>query len=228
MLWDPSDPLIPPQDADVDGKITVVLDLDETLIHAEAQQSGPPEVTPRHHVSKLLEVANGCCEVVVWTASSRLQAHYVLRQIDHQRVVRHCVYKHRKWMPANPRVQGYTKDLRLMGRNMDRIFIVENTPDCLLLNPANGILVEDFSMQNNTDNTLLALAWIIQHMCASGKTVPNYLCSCPLLQRREVILRRTGEPFMALCLDSVAALDKWSPAEVMTSQKESDVLFLTQ
>ena len=75
MVWDPSDPLIPPQDADVDGKITVVLDLDETLIHAEAQQSGPPEVTPRQHVSKLLEVANGCCEAVVWTASSRLQAH---------------------------------------------------------------------------------------------------------------------------------------------------------
>ena len=114
-----------------------------------------------------------------------------------------------------------------MGRNMDRIFIVENTPDCVLLNPANGILVEDFSMQNNTDNTLLALAWIIQHMCASGKTVPNYLCSCPLLHRREVILRRTGEPFMALCLDSVAALDKWSPAEVMTSRSESEDLSLS-
>eukprot|EP00656_Telonema_subtile_P032270 TRINITY_DN35388_c0_g1_i1.p1 TRINITY_DN35388_c0_g1~~TRINITY_DN35388_c0_g1_i1.p1 ORF type:complete len:148 (+),score=10.70 TRINITY_DN35388_c0_g1_i1:77-520(+) len=39
----------------------------------------------------------------------------------------------------------HTKDLRLLGRDMDRVVIFDNAVGCLKLNSGNAVLVEDFT-----------------------------------------------------------------------------------
>ena len=77
----------------------------------------------------------------------------MIKNIDKKGVIKHCVYRHKKWFSvcslrvASPswlhtRQQGcagYNKDLTLLGRDMDKLVILENTPDCVRGNEANGM-----------------------------------------------------------------------------------------
>lgn len=56
--------------------------------------------------------ADDCCEVIVWTAGIRNYAKAVIRNIDRQNVIAHCIYRHEKWF----RPGDYTKDLAMLGR----------------------------------------------------------------------------------------------------------------
>ena len=41
---------------------------------------------------------------------------------------------------------GYAKDLALVGRDLNSVLIVENTPDCVRGHEENGILVSDYEV----------------------------------------------------------------------------------
>ena len=50
----------------------------------------------------------------------------------------------------------HAKDLRLLGRNMDRVVIFDNAPNCCKINKAHSVLVEDFTgYYNPGDNTIV-------------------------------------------------------------------------
>ena len=48
-------------------------------------------------------------------------------------------------LPAHPKA-GYAKDLALVGRDLNEVLIVENTPDCIRGHEENGILVSDYEV----------------------------------------------------------------------------------
>lgn len=41
---------------------------------------------------------------------------------------------------------GYAKDLALVGRDLNNVLIIENTPDCVRGHEENGILVSDYEV----------------------------------------------------------------------------------
>jgi len=176
MLKGPYSDLLPP--AEATGRYTVVLDLDETVIYA---RDGPLEVRP--HFDAFLAALDGCCEVIVWTAGRRDYAKAVIRNIDRRNVIAHCVYRHEKWF----RPSDYTKDLTMLGRPLDKVLIVENTPDCVRNNPNNGIIVRDFEGGGGggvCDDTLQPLATLVQTLCGGGRSVPEFLADSPLVVRQ--------------------------------------------
>jgi TFIIF-interacting CTD phosphatase-like protein len=118
-------------------RYTIVIDLDETVVYA---RDGP--LYARSNLKELLRSLNLHGEVIVWTASERGYARAVLREIDPEGIVQHLIYRHKSWFDPH----DYTKDLKRLGRNMDYVLIVENTPDCVRANPQNGIIVEDFEI----------------------------------------------------------------------------------
>ncbi|XQJ28801.1 NLI interacting factor-like phosphatase, putative [Leishmania guyanensis] len=147
--------LIPPPRLQDVGKLVVVLDLDETLVY-----SRDITIYKRPGVVQLLRTLKGKCEVIVWTAGTREYALDVIRIIDPACAVQHCIYRHPIWWTGDV---GCVKDLRLLGRPMDRVLLVDNTPSVFRANPRNSLLVEDFIVPhprayNAQEKTLSVLA----------------------------------------------------------------------
>lgn len=150
----------PPRPQDV-GKLVVVLDLDETLVYSRDMT-----VYKRPGVIQLLRTLKGKCEVIVWTAGTREYALDVIRTIDSVCAVQYCIYRHPLWWSGDI---GCTKDLRLLGRPMDRVLLIDNTPSVFRANPRNSLLVGDFIVPhprayNAQEKTLLVLADIFEHV----------------------------------------------------------------
>lgn len=167
--------VLPEQEARFRGKLTLALDLDETLVYA---REGPLYARPGlDEFFKLCKEKS--VEVVVWTAGLRAYAQAIIRNIDKERVVCHCIYRHSKWFTG---CAGYQKDLSALRRPLDRVLIIENTPDCIRGYQQNGILVEDYEGGETVDNTIPALMDLIRNLCDSSMTVPQFVASCPMLK----------------------------------------------
>jgi carboxy-terminal domain RNA polymerase II polypeptide A small phosphatase len=132
----PSSYLIPPPQPQDVGKLVVVLDLDETLVYSRGIT-----LYERPGVTQLLKTLKGKCELIVWTAGTREYALDVIRIIDTVCAVQHCIYRHPMWWSGDA---GCAKDLRMLGRPMDRVILVDNTPSVFSANPRNSLLVSDF------------------------------------------------------------------------------------
>lgn len=171
--------VIPQQDPQYADKLVLVLDLDETLVYA---RSGPLFARPGlDEFFQLCKDKN--VEVVVWTAGLKAYAQAIVDNIDKQHVVRHCIYRHSKWFTGQP---GYRKDLAALGRQLDHVLIIENTPDCIRGYQENGILVDDYEGGERQDNTIYALTEVIRAFCEHNVTVPTFLKSCDTLSRTNI------------------------------------------
>eukprot|EP01064_Diplonema_japonicum_P006648 TRINITY_DN14497_c0_g1_i1.p1 TRINITY_DN14497_c0_g1~~TRINITY_DN14497_c0_g1_i1.p1 ORF type:complete len:300 (+),score=32.16 TRINITY_DN14497_c0_g1_i1:57-956(+) len=181
MIHEPTKDMIPPKRKEVGDKITVILDLDETLIYA---RNGP--LFARPHLDLLFEFLKDHCETVVWTAGVKAYAQCVIKNIDPSGVIEHCIYRHKRWFSGKA---GYQKDLTMLGRDMDKVLIVENTPDCIRGNPDNGVLVKDYEGETNgggCDSTIPRLTKFIAKLVESGDTVPAFLKNTEMVNQNAI------------------------------------------
>eukprot|EP00755_Sulcionema_specki_P038216 Sspe_Gene.23520::Locus_9134_Transcript_1_1_Confidence_1.000_Length_1098::g.23520::m.23520/K15731/CTDSP; carboxy-terminal domain RNA polymerase II polypeptide A small phosphatase len=174
--------LLPPISPDEDpSRLTVVVDLDETLVSNRGY-----EVLRRPFIDTFLALSH-ICELVLWTASTPETAATALCAIDpfglHFRTV---ICRDDRWYHGVP----YTKDLRLLGRPLDRTVIIENTWDCVVENPQNAVLVSDYNQKNPSDDALYHVTLLIREMAASMLPVEEVLCTSPLVRASEVTSRR--------------------------------------
>ncbi|CCW70094.1 unnamed protein product [Phytomonas sp. Hart1] len=188
--------LIPPKLSTDAKKLTVVLDLDETLVYA---RMGPLYVRPG--MEQLMAFLAEHCEAVVWTSSVHLYADAVIDQIDPCDAIRHTVYRHSRWFNG----QSATKELQLLGRDLESTIIIENTPDCLLGYEQNGIIVEDYEGGELEDTTLTRLLGFLQDLvarrAADGITVPEFIQSSHHLRLGELPSNK-GSSLKCFCLKS--------------------------
>lgn len=196
MIQDLEKDLVPPKDPSLGDKITVVLDLDETLVYA---REGPLYARPG--LEELLIFLKENCEAIVWTAGVKAYAQAVVRNVDHIEAIRHTVYRHKKWFTG---CAGYNKDLSLLGRDLASTLIIENTPDCVRGNEQNGILVADYEGGELEDNTLpgilLLLKDIIERRKKENITVPEYISTSKILTKQK-IPTDIGDTMHCFCLD---------------------------
>ncbi|KAJ9464531.1 hypothetical protein DIPPA_09991 [Diplonema papillatum] len=180
------------------GKYTVVFDLDETLIYA---REGPLYARPG--LDELFTLCKDSVEALVWTAGLRAYAQAIIKNIDKLGAVKYCVYRHAKWFTGQA---GYRKDLGVLGRDLERTIIIENTPDCIRGYQQNGILVTDYEGGEMPDFTIPALAEFIRKLIDSGLTVPQYITSSPMLVRAPV-QTDTGDFIQCYTLN----INTWKP-----------------
>nr|CCC93148.1 unnamed protein product [Trypanosoma congolense IL3000] len=199
------DQLVAPADND-NKRYTLVLDLDETVIYA---REGPLYARP--YLNELLDFIKRNFEVIVWTAGEREYAKSIMEEINVDNTVRHLIYRHEVWFSFD----DYTKDLKRLGRDIDYVVIIENTPECVRSNPQNGIIVDDFRVYSKlplpqgdteakvlrrnkrqpkakvrrpaTDRTLLLLKELLGALVKSGEPVPRFLANCPLLTEQTAV-----------------------------------------
>jgi CTD small phosphatase-like protein 2 len=121
---------------------TLVLDLDETLIHFQSGQADDEEgfYMIRPGCNKFLKELSQLYEIVVFTAAMPDYADWILNQIDEQGFIAYRLYRQH----CSPKEDYAIKDLRLLGRDLARTIIVDNLAENFSMTESNGIWVESW------------------------------------------------------------------------------------
>jgi len=148
---------------------TLVLDLDETLVHSTLKltddadfkfqinipESGPKTifVKTRPYLTQFLQYASSLFEIVVFTASPTMYANRVFDLIDPERsLIDHRMFRHHCHLHKG----NYVKDLSALGRDLSKVVIIDNAVEAMGFQLHNGILIEDF-MGSSSDTSLLEM-----------------------------------------------------------------------
>ncbi|KAK2077750.1 hypothetical protein QBZ16_004597 [Prototheca wickerhamii] len=166
-----AEPVIgPPAPADI-GKKTLVLDLDETLVHSSFKPVAAPDyiipveiegrvvdvyVLKRPHVDEFLRVVGERFEVVVFTASLGKYADPLLDMLDPLGVVRWRLFRE----ACYPYEGSYVKDLQCMGRPPENLIIIDNSPHSYIFQPENALPIGTF-IDDPDDSELLEVLDIL-------------------------------------------------------------------
>lgn len=130
--------LLPPISSD--KKYTLVLDLDETLIHFEEKEDGTSQFLIRPYAQYFLKQVAKYYEVVVFTAALQDYADYILDRMDTTRTVKYRLYRQHTDFSNNV----YQKDLSKLGRELSRTIIVDNNAENFQLQPDNGVYIQSW------------------------------------------------------------------------------------
>ena len=118
---------------------TLILDLDETLVHYV--DNGPDSrlnIRPGCH--EFLAEAKKYYEIVIFTAALQDYADWALDSIDHQKSVTHRLYRQHT-IPTGP---VFIKDLSRIGRDLSKVIIVDNVAENFRLQPGNGLFIKSW------------------------------------------------------------------------------------
>lgn len=159
--YEPKSPLLPSLPPNTKDRICLVLDLDETLVHSSfdpfpsgSDFSVPLEmpgdkhtvyVKKRPFVDEFLATCSQSFEVVVFTASLALYANPVMDVLDPSRHVKLRLYREHCVLVGG----CYVKDMRKLGRDLKRVFILDNSPLSYALQPENAIPISSWYDDEN-------------------------------------------------------------------------------
>ncbi|KAJ1500587.1 hypothetical protein HMI54_010696 [Coelomomyces lativittatus] len=166
-------PLLPP--IDPSKTHTLVLDLDETLLHCSTCPMPSASITfsvelnhmhfdiygnLRPYLAFFLATVAKVYEVVVFTASQAVYAQRVVQWVDpNHQFISHCLYR-----DSCVFINGtYLKDLSLLGRDLATTLIVDNTPQSFGYHLANGIPIRSW-YNDPEDHQLVHLSHVLLHL----------------------------------------------------------------
>eukprot|EP01026_Neomeris_dumetosa_P008155 TRINITY_DN1256_c0_g4_i1.p3 TRINITY_DN1256_c0_g4~~TRINITY_DN1256_c0_g4_i1.p3 ORF type:complete len:340 (+),score=55.98 TRINITY_DN1256_c0_g4_i1:306-1325(+) len=166
--------LIGPIKEEDQDKKTLVLDLDETLVHSSFKPVINPDyvipvevegamtdvyVLRRPHLDYFMKQVCSTYEVIVFTASLSKYADPLLDLLDEHSMVRWRLFRE-----ACVHFQGtYVKDLTKLGRELRNVIIVDNSPNSYIFQPENAIPIRAF-MDDMEDRALLELLPLLQDL----------------------------------------------------------------
>lgn len=156
-------------------RITLALDLDETLVHCSITPIVKPNFTfsvhfnnadytvyvrTRPYMLHFLQSVAQWYEVVIFTASQQVYADKLLDIIDPQRQY----IQHRVFRDSCVCYEGnYLKDLSVLGRPMEAVMLVDNSVQAFGFQVENGIPIESW-FDRDDDSELNSLLVLLERM----------------------------------------------------------------
>ncbi|XP_004237561.1 uncharacterized protein [Solanum lycopersicum] len=147
---------------------TLVLDLDETLVHSTLEPCDDADFTfsvnfnlkdhtvyvrCRPHLQDFMDRVSSLFEIIIFTASQSIYAEQLLNVLDPKRKV----FRHRVYRESCIFVDGnYLKDLSVLGRDLAHVIIIDNSPQAFGFQVDNGVPIESW-FDDPYDKELLSL-----------------------------------------------------------------------
>ena len=154
-------PFLPPMDTNK-YKYTLVLDLDETLVHY-IEEKDRHYVQVRPFAEYFISEMGKYFELVIFTSAEEEYANIVLEEIDKYKVITHKLY--RKHVEYNDGL--CLKDLDKIGRDIKRVCIIDNDKNNFKLHAENGIEIKEF-LGEQDDNELDLLGDLLMSIIESN------------------------------------------------------------
>ncbi|XP_002987345.2 CTD small phosphatase-like protein 2 [Selaginella moellendorffii] len=188
--------------------VALVLDLDETLVHSTTDHCGNADfsfslhanfqrqtvyVRRRPHLQMFMERVAQLFEIIVFTASQSTYAEKLLNILDPKRKV----FRHRIFRDSCVLVDGnYLKDLSVLGRDLSKTVIVDNSPQAFGFQVDNGIPIESW-FDDEADCALASLLPFLESL-ASAEDVRPIIASTYKL--RQKIQAASDPPWLRHCV----------------------------
>ncbi|XP_042498238.1 CTD small phosphatase-like protein 2 isoform X2 [Macadamia integrifolia] len=170
-------PMLLPKQTRSCPRTTLVLDLDETLVHSTLEHCNNADFTfsvnfnfkehtvyvrCRPHLKDFMERVAKLFEIIIFTASQAIYAEQLLNVLDPKR----RVFRHRVYRESCVFVEGnYLKDLSVLGRDLAHVIIIDNSPQAFGFQVDNGIPIESW-FDDPLDQELLLLLPFLESLVA--------------------------------------------------------------
>ena len=153
---------------------SLVLDLDETLIHFKPQNNGEEGgiLRVRPGIYDFLDEIGKYYELIVFTTATQEYADVLIDAVEEDKIYfEHRLYREHATIIDN----DFVKDLTRIGRPLDKIIIVDNMPQNFRLQKENGIIIKAFWGEDNSDRALYELIPILVKIAKEGGDVRKSL-----------------------------------------------------
>ena len=163
-LNEKDEPLLPPKEKEFENKKTLILDLDETLVHSSFTPFEKNDiilevdfegimyniyVLVRPFAKEFIINVSKYFELVIFTASIPKYASPLLDILDKQKNIKHRLYREQCTF-----INGlYIKDLKRLNRPLKDLIIVDNSPLAYAFNEENGLPIKTW-YDDYSDNEL--------------------------------------------------------------------------
>ncbi|XP_077252345.1 uncharacterized protein LOC143891689 [Tasmannia lanceolata] len=178
-LW----PVLLPKNTQIRKSVTLVLDLDETLIHSTLEHCDDANFTfpvyynmkehtvyvrRRPYLQIFLEKVAEMFEIIVFTASQSIYAEQLLNILDpEQKLISRRIYRESCIFSDG----NYMKDLTVLGLDLEKVAIIDNSPQVFRLQVNNGIPIQSW-FDDPSDCELISLLPFLETLVDSDDVRP--------------------------------------------------------
>ncbi|KAL2814539.1 HAD-like domain-containing protein [Aspergillus cavernicola] len=161
---DPAFPkLLPDEDPNLRQPYTLVLSMEDLLVHSEWSREHGWRVAKRPGVDYFLRYLNQYYELVLFTSVPSMMADQVLRKLDPYRIIRWPLFRE-----ATRYKDGeYIKDLSYLNRDLSKVIIIDTKEEHTRLQPENAVILDKWN-GNPKDKTLVALIPFLEYLAGMG------------------------------------------------------------
>ena len=170
-------------------KYSLVLDLDETLIHFKFNHEHNDEgvLKLRPGVFAFLETVKEFYEIILFTEASEAYTELIMEAFNKKKFFDYKLFRHHTIIIG----QDFVKDLQRIGRPLDKIIIIDNIAQNFRMQKANGINIKPFFGEDQNDQALIDLIPILINIAKDNIDTRNGL----IKYRDEIITKINSNLF---------------------------------